>query len=191
MGIYLNPGYDLFLDAIRSEIYVDKTEMISYLNSLIGTKQKYLAVSRPRRFGKTMAVDMLCAYYDRSVDSRPYFERLKIAEKEAHMAPINPLNPDGEKREIRWDLYLNHFNVIRLNMIDFMKSWSSVEDMLSYLQDEVTAELMDAYPEIRYGRVIDLETVMTKIHGKTREQFVIVIDEWDCLFRRFKEDIKG
>ena len=191
MGIYLNPGYDLFLDAIRSEIYVDKTEMISYLNSLIGTKQKYLAVSRPRRFGKTMAVDMICAYYDCSVDSRSYFERLKIAEKEAYMAPIHLLDPDGEKREIRWDLYLNQFNVLRLNMIDFMKSWSCVEEMLSYLQDEVTAELMDAYPEIRYGRVVDLETVMTKIYGKTREQFVIVIDEWDCLFRRFKEDKEG
>lgn len=63
MGIYLNPGYDMFLDAINSEIYVDKTEMVDYLNSVVRTEQRYVSVSRPRRFGKSIAANMLCAYY--------------------------------------------------------------------------------------------------------------------------------
>ena len=54
MGVYLNPSNQLFKEALDSQIYVDKTEMILYLNSVLSTKQKYLAVSRPRRFGKTM-----------------------------------------------------------------------------------------------------------------------------------------
>ena len=66
MGIYINPGSEKFQEALRSEIYIDKTDMINYLNSVVDTKQKYVAVSRPRRFGKTMAADMIGAYYDLS-----------------------------------------------------------------------------------------------------------------------------
>ena len=63
MGIYLNPGNDGFWEAVRSKIYVDKTGLISYTNELIGTEQKFICVSRPRRFGKSMALKMLAAYY--------------------------------------------------------------------------------------------------------------------------------
>lgn len=68
MGIYLNPGKGAFEEAVNSQIFVDKTGMISYLNTLVKTKQKYVSVSRPRRFGKTMSADMICAYYDRTAD---------------------------------------------------------------------------------------------------------------------------
>ena len=63
MGIYLNPGNDAFLEAIQSEIYVDKTGLIAYTNRVMGTVRKNICVSRPRRFGKSMAANMLCAYY--------------------------------------------------------------------------------------------------------------------------------
>ena len=59
MGMYLNPGKRAFEEAVNSAIFVDKTEMINYLNTVVKTKQKYLSVSRPRRFGKTMAADMI------------------------------------------------------------------------------------------------------------------------------------
>ena len=59
--------------AVNSEIYVDKTDMIHYLNSIVNTQQRFASVSRPRRFGKTMAADMICAYYDREAESRELF----------------------------------------------------------------------------------------------------------------------
>ena len=73
MGIYLNPGKQSFQMAVNSEIYVDKTDMIHYLNSIVNTQQRFASVSRPRRFGKTMAADMICAYYDREAESRELF----------------------------------------------------------------------------------------------------------------------
>ena len=82
MGTYLNPGKASYEEAVNSEIYIDKTEMIQYLNSLVNTKQKYVSVSRPRRFGKTMAADMICAYYDREADSRDLFSKRKLSETE-------------------------------------------------------------------------------------------------------------
>ena len=77
MGTYLNPGKQSCQMAVNSEIFVDKTEMILYLNSVVNTQQRYVSVSRPRRFGKTMAADMICAYYDREADSRELFEKEK------------------------------------------------------------------------------------------------------------------
>lgn len=62
MGIYLNPGIDGFEITVNSDIYVDKTEMITYLNSVLKTEKRYVSVSRPRRFGKSIAANMLCAY---------------------------------------------------------------------------------------------------------------------------------
>ncbi len=79
MGTYLNPGNSGFAEIIKSD-YVDKTEMISLINNTIGTKRKLSCVSRPRRFGKSYAAQMLCAYYDRTCDSRGLFEQYRIAE---------------------------------------------------------------------------------------------------------------
>ena len=65
MGIYVNPGNAAFREAVNSKIYIDKSNLILYTNSVMNTKQKNMCVSRPRRFGKSMAADMLAAYYDR------------------------------------------------------------------------------------------------------------------------------
>ena len=76
MGIYLNPGNDAFQMALNSMIYVDKTELIEYTNRMINTNDRFICVSRPRRFGKSMTANMLSAYYDKSVDSDELFHAL-------------------------------------------------------------------------------------------------------------------
>ena len=98
MGVYLNPGNVDFQKSLNSEIYIDKTELIAYTNKKLNTEQGYICVSRPRRFGKSMAANMLTAYYSRGCDSREMFQGLKIA-----------THPDFEK-------HLNQYNVIHLNM---------------------------------------------------------------------------
>lgn len=79
MGSYMNPGSKGFEESLNSAIYVDKTGLIEKINELVNTRQKYICISRPRRFGKSMAADMLTAYYDRSVDTADLFDTLKIA----------------------------------------------------------------------------------------------------------------
>ena len=182
MGTYLNPGRENYQMAVNSEIFVDKTEMIAYLNKLVNTQQRYVSVSRPRRFGKTMAADMICAYYDREADSRAMFEKRKLA---GCASAVSGGNRKG------WDAYLGKFDVIRLVMTDFMEDSESVKDMIEYLTEEVTEELMDAYRDVRFGNRIKLRTIMNKIYSKTGRQFVIVIDEWDAVFRTWKDDFIG
>ena len=83
MGIYVNPGNTAFKEALNSMIYVDKSGLISYTNSVLNTKQKNLCVSRPRRFGKSMAADMLVAYYSKGCDSEELFTGLKIRDRKS------------------------------------------------------------------------------------------------------------
>ena len=83
MGNYLNPDNSKFQRAVNSDIYVDKTGLIKYTNRVINTMQAYVCVSRPRRFGKSMAADMLTAYYSRGCDSEEMFSPLQISGKDS------------------------------------------------------------------------------------------------------------
>ncbi|MDE6830737.1 MAG: AAA family ATPase, partial [Lachnospiraceae bacterium] len=126
MGIYLNPGNDGFLESVRSRIYVDKTGWAAYTNELINTEEKYVCVSRPRRFGKSMALKMLTAYYSRGCDSKELFKG-KILENADSFAD-----------------HLNKYDVIFLNIQQFLIG-SKKQDMTEYLEQEVLEELLEEY----------------------------------------------
>ena len=181
MGTYLNPGKTAYEEAINSEIFIDKSEMIMFLNSVLKTKQKYVSVSRPRRFGKTMAADMICAYYDREAKSRELFEKRLLAKCE----PIIARN-----QTLTWDGYLGHFDVIRIVMTDFIKSDIDVPDALGKLKGRILDELNEAYPDVKYDEN-DFFYSLDKFYRKTGYPFVIVIDEWDSVFRERKDDKDG
>ena len=92
MGIYLNPKNDNFKEILSREIYVDKTMMISVLNEFMREDNKYICVSRPRRFGKTIAGNMLSAYYSKGCDSRELFAPYKIAKDAGFGGNLNKFN---------------------------------------------------------------------------------------------------
>ena len=138
MGTYLNPGKTNYQIACNSEIFIDKSEMISYLNSVVNTSQRYVSVSRPRRFGKTMAADMICAYYDREADSRALFEKCKISK-----AAQGKVDQD-------WDEYLGKFNVIRLVMTDFFNKKRTVDEAIDTIELRILDELSEKYPDTKY-----------------------------------------
>lgn len=179
MGTYLNPGKAAFEEAVNSEIYVDKTEMIGFLNSVVRTKQKYVSVSRPRRFGKTMAADMICAYYDRKADSRELFEARKL---KTGWVP---------ERTQAWDAYLGKFDVIRLVMTKFFKKNISVENALANMQRLVVRDIKKAYPDADYYDESSLIQTIEDVYTADESQLVFVIDEWDAVFRVRQDDREG
>ncbi|MBQ0000968.1 MAG: AAA family ATPase [Clostridiales bacterium] len=167
MGQYLNPGNDGFASMIKGK-YVDKTGLIHYINKTLGTTEKLTCVSRPRRFGKSYATKMLCAYYDISCDSRKLFEGMAISECE-----------DFEK-------HLNRYHVIYLDMTSFIKERSrQSEDMIDRMQEAVIRELRDAFPEVEVKQ--DLPDALAVIAEKTGNKFVFIIDEWDMVFREMTD----
>ncbi|MCI6732426.1 MAG: AAA family ATPase, partial [Lachnospiraceae bacterium] len=169
MGIYLNPGNEKFEDAVSSEIYVDKSELIKYTNRVLKTEQKYICVSRPRRFGKSMAANMLAAYYGRNADSRKQFENLKIGKDASFME------------------HLNQYNVIFLNMQDFFSRTHDVAKMKMLLEKCLLRDLLKTYPDVDYLDETDLVGVLQDIYAECRIRFIFIIDEWDCIFRENKD----
>lgn len=176
MGLYLNPGNDTFAKTVHSNNYVDKTSLISYMNAQIGQEKNMIASSRPRRFGKTLAVRMLSAYYSRGCDSRDLFRGLEI------------------EKDPSFEEHLNKYDVINLD-IQWMKTSSApamktreVPDVISYIHREVIKELKEEYPNLVDDKAISLPVVLADINVKTKRQFVILIDEWDCIFREDKNN---
>ena len=169
MGIYLNPDNADFRIAVNSEIYVDKSMMIECTNHVLDTEQRFICISRPRRFGKSMAANMLTAYYSRGCDSRELFQNLKIAE-----------HPSFEK-------HLNKYNVIHLNIQRFMNRTDDIHMMLSMLETKVVRELKRAFPDVEFYED-DLVSIMEEIYSQCSTRFVFIIDEWDCVFRMRNAD---
>ncbi len=168
MGIYLNPGNKGFWQAVRSEIYVDKTGLIAVTNNYVNTLQKYLCVSRPRRFGKSVALKMLAAYYSRGCDSADLFHGFAI-EKAADFKE-----------------HLNQYDVIYLNMQQFLIE-AEAGKITEYLEQEVLEELREEYGEILTDQVRGLAAALRKIYARTGRQFIFLVDEWDCVMRERQE----
>ena len=170
MGSYLNPGNFSFRGSLRSKIYVDKSELIAKTNEVLYTEQKYICVSRPRRFGKSMAVNMLAAYYDRSENTEELFQNLSISKDRSYKEN------------------LNQYDVIKINMQEFLSMSETVEEMLQMLKDYLVSDFKEAFREIQFRDEKNLIQVMKDVFSHTRCPFVILIDEWDCLFREYKQN---
>ena len=81
MGRFVNPDNRAFQAALNSKIYVDKTGLLEYTNSVLNSTNAYICNSRPRRFGKSITANMLTAYYSKACDSSEMFSNLKISKK--------------------------------------------------------------------------------------------------------------
>ena len=142
MGSYLNPGNFSFCGSLRSKIYVDKSELIAKTNEVLCTEQRYICVSRPRRFGKSMAANMLAAYYDRSENTEELFQNLAIREDKSYKEN------------------LNQYDVIKLNMQEFLSATSGIDEMLRMLNDYLIFDLRAQYSQVRFRDEKNLVQVM-------------------------------
>lgn len=173
MGAFLNPTNDKFAMALNSAIYVDKTELIAYTNGVVATEQRFVCVSRPRRFGKSMAANMLTAYYSRGCDSKKLFSGLKICKC-----------ADYEK-------YLNQYDVIMLNMQEFLSRTQNVREMLERLKKMVVRDLKKEYPAADYFDTEDVIQSMQDVYTESGRPFIVIIDEWDCVLREYTQDFEA
>lgn len=169
MGIYVNPGDVSFRRALNSEIYIDKTELICAVNKRIDTANCFMCVSRPRRFGKSMAADMLVAYYSKGCESEELFAGKKV-------------NADRTFKE-----HLNRHNVIHLDVQQFLFHESHLNIFIEKMQRVVITELRQEFGDCFEDDAYGLPDVLRQIYACTGKGFIFVIDEWDCVFRTAKE----
>ena len=169
MGIYINKGNNAFRNIVRQE-YVDKTSLIPIVNAKIDTEGRYCCVTRCRRFGKSMAAKMLCAYYDKSCSSRELFRGLKA------------------EHDPSFEAYLNKYYVISIDMTDFTTKYRGERDIVKRMQNHVADDILEVFPEIIVKEDDDLMDILYRVYQSTGERFVMIIDEWDAILREMGTD---
>lgn len=170
MGIYLNPDQEDYAMTYRSDNFVDKSLLIEKTNELLNKVNRFVCVSRPRRFGKSTDANMLVAYYSKGSHSHSIFDHLKIS----HTG--------------KYDKHLNKHNVIHLNMQTFLSKSKNMEEFSSLLSLLLIRELKRVYKEVDYFDDTDLQLSLSDIYNETNEKFIFIIDEYDCLIRELKKD---
>ena len=168
MGRYLNVDTSSF-ESLRNAEYVDKSMLISYFNSCLDTTNRLLCVSRPRRFGKTSTIKMLAAYYNKELDSRNLFNDLLIAQ------------------DAGYERYINKYNTIFIDISEFIVTAARDENVVDNIQQKVCAELCEKFSTVQNtGKLFD---VLNDIRNITGDKFIVLIDEWDAIFRERSSDI--
>ena len=165
MGRFVNPNNNSFQVALNSPIYVDKTGLIAYTNSVLATMQGYICNSRPRRFGKSYAANMLTAYYSRGCDSEAMFAGLEISK-----------SADFKK-------HLNKYDVIHIDVQCFLANCADAAHVVAYITSSILAELREIYPSVLPENAATLPNALSQVKEKTGQKFIIIIDEWDVLIR--------
>ena len=173
MGMFVNPRNEAFAVALNSEIYVDKTGLLTYTNKVMNTLQGYICNSlqgyicnsRPRRFGKSITANMLTAYYSRGCSSREMFSELEISKAE-----------DFEK-------HLNQYDVLHWDIQWCMEPAGCPEQIISYISEKTISELKEYYPNILPEEIRSLPEALSRIHAASGAKFIVIIDEWDVLIR--------
>ena len=166
--MHVNVGNACFQMEFDDE-YVDKSDLISLTNNFINKSRRFMCVTRPRRFGKSVTAYMLNAYYSKGSDSKDIFSDLKISS-----------SPDFEK-------HLNQHDVIYLDMAEFADDKCNGNKYLENLDNDVVSELKDTYPEY-FDK--DKDYSLPEAIRSLKKRFIFIIDEWDFVFREYPNNSK-
>ena len=172
MGVFVNPGNEAFAVALNSEIYVDKTELLTYTNKVMNTLQGYICNSRPRRFGKSITANMLTAYYSKGCSSREMFSNLGISKAEG------------------FEKHLNQYDVLHWDIQWCMEPAGGPEKIVSYISEQTISELKEYYTHILPEKIRSLPESLSRINAATGTKFIVIIDEWDVLIRDEASDVR-
>ena len=161
----MNPDNSAFQVALNSRIYVDKTGLLEYTNSVLNTTEAYICNSRPRRFGKSYAANMLAAYYSKGCDSEEMFSGLDIS------------------RVSDFRTHLNKYDVIHLDIQWFLANCGDADNVVAFVTKSVQDELREIYPGVLPEEEMSLPECLSRIRNVVGQKFIVIIDEWDVLIR--------
>ena len=189
MGNILNPTDDnSFINLVESKdtrVFVDKTDFIEKTNTLLKTDGKFLAVTRPRRFGKTVTAHMLSAYYSKGYSGQNIFDKLEIANKPSFVEYLNKYNViyvDMNSIDGRFDVYSNQKQKV-----------DGVTDIVDYLEYSIIKELKSSNDfseclEKHQIEDIGLLEALIAIKQDLNTKFIFIMDEWDLIYREYRND---
>lgn len=183
MGVYLNStsAYGLFRRDYASTYFVDKSEILKELVPLVeldeneieksgpgqGKGPKYVAITRPRRFGKTVTANMIASYFGKGIDSGRIFRNLKVSGYE-------------------WfEEHLNRHNVIHISFNEMPDDAATYAEYIRMIKNTLLDDLAAAYPDVKIRDTDSVWRVLTKVYEYCNgEKFIFVFDEWDYIYHQ-------
>jgi hypothetical protein len=168
---FLNPEDSLVkFGYAKSDYYIDKTGLLSFLNARLCKENRCIFVSRPRGFGKSIAANMVAAYYAKGMDSRSLFTDLAIS------------------KDASFEEHLNKYNVISFNVKHLYLS--DAQTLVRTINDGISLELRKSFAHLDFPKdMLEVNSVLRHAFHKTKVPFVLVIDEWDCVLRECKDSL--
>ena len=166
MGMYLNSiaPYEKYKETSGDLYFIDKTKILEELIPVMSKMDKYICITRPRRFGKTVMANMIAAFLGKAYDSSAVFNKLKIAES---------------------NLYKNHLNSYDVIYIDFSETpeiCRNYEQYITRIIKGLKNDFKTIYPELNSDSDLSIWDMITSIFEKYQQKFVFIIDEWDAVF---------
>lgn len=160
--MYLNTNKPLenYKELVGSKYFVDKSLIIDRLNERISTSDKYVCITRPRRFGKSSVADMLGAYYSKAVNAKEIFNTLKISEANDY------------------ETHLNKYNVINISFNEISERGNRYEDYIEMIRENLKRDIKEKYPHIDPEQYFNLSSMLQD----TNDKFIFIFDEWDYIF---------
>ena len=168
-GNFKNNEFEL---VSKDKFFVDKTKMIEDINNLIGIKDRYVCLTRPRRFGKTINAMMLACYYSKNADFKNLFDKLEISKSDSYLK------------------HLNMHNVIHMTFNQLPSLNCTYRDFINRYISFLYKDLSEVYSDFEINENMIISDAFTSIYNKTGESFIFIIDEWDYIFNNnlFSED---
>ncbi len=179
MGVYLNSRnpFGLFQDEAAAAYFIDKSGILEELIPLAdsggqcGTpgekSNKYICITRPRRFGKTLAASMIASFFGKGADSRELFQRLRIGKSE------------------HFEAHINKHQVICVNFQEIPSNCTSYRQYITRIEKRLRSDLRKAYPEAAIGEKEAVWDILSELYeAEENARFIFVLDEWDYIFHR-------
>lgn len=162
MALYLNTNVSCkdFQMLRNDKYFVDKSAIIEKINERIKTKNRFLCITKPRRFGKTSVLNMLGAYYGKAYPTRELFAGLHICNSQSY------------------PLHLNKYNLIHFSMNELSGRGNTYQDYIGRFERNLRNDILEAYPDLT-GREFDS---LSDLFTATGDEFIFIIDEWDYIF---------
>ncbi len=162
MPIFLNTAsaYKDFKMLSDDEFFVDKSNIIPEVSKRINKKNRYLCVTKPRRFGKTSVLNMLGAYYGKAYCTKNIFDRLNISADTAY------------------EVHLNKYNIINISFNNLPEDGDTYEEYINLTKETLKDDIKEAYPQLKTKEFRKISDLLTA----TDDEFIFFIDEWDYIF---------
>ena len=166
MSMFLNcfTVYDRYRAVLNSPYFVDKTLLLEELIPLLCQEQRFVCITRPRRFGKTVMANMIGAFFQKGADSCDIFDNLLIAGKEDYKN------------------HLNRHNVIFIDFSEMPENCSSYSQYISRILSGLKQDLSNAFPELDIDKEKSVWDILTAVFEKNGQKFIFIMDEWDAVF---------